>query len=108
MRLLALIAAVSVAVVSAVACAARSKKNASEKAAGSTGGESGCPLFTADDAWNADVSGRAVNTKWTNQINALVGAVNIHPDFGGPRYGIPITVVPASQPVVPIKFNQYA
>ena len=101
MRLLALIAAVSVAVVSVAACAARSKKTTSP-----TGGESGCPLFTPDDAWNADVSGRAVNTTWTNQINALLGAVNIHPDFGA-RYGIPINVVPASQPAVPITFDKY-
>jgi hypothetical protein len=81
--------------------------------AGATGtggqvvGSSGCPLFTADDVWNADVSGRAVNATWTNAINSLLGAVNIHPDFGA-GFGIPINVVPSNQPKVPIAFDAYA
>ena len=35
------------------------------------------------------------------RMTTLVGAVNIHPDFG-PGFGIPINVVPASQAKVPI------
>ena len=70
-------------------------------------GSSGCPLFTPDDAWNQDVSGRAVNATWTKQINALLGSVNIHPDFGA-GFGIPINVVPSTQAKVPVTFNQYA
>src|SRR5262245_25691922 len=77
---------------------------------GNTGGQftgsSGCALFTPDDVWNADVSGRAVNTTWTNAINSLLGAVNIHPDFG-PGFGIPINVVPANQMPLPITFDNY-
>jgi len=78
---------------------------------GNTGGgftgSSGCALFTADDVWNADVSGRAVDATNTARMTTLVGAVNIHPDFG-PGFGIPINVVPASQAKVPIEFDQYA
>jgi len=81
--------------------------------AGSTGaggqviGSSGCPLFTADDVWNADVSGRAVDATNTAKVNAQLGAVNIHPDFGA-GFGIPITVVPQSQAAVPVVFDDYA
>jgi len=67
----------------------------------------GCPLFTADDAWNADVSGKAVNSNWTTKVQALLGNVNIHPDFGT-DFGIPINTVPSTQPGLPITFDQYA
>ena len=40
-------------------------------------------------------------------MNALIGAVNIHPDFG-PGFGIPINVVPQNQAAVPITFDTYA
>jgi hypothetical protein len=70
-------------------------------------GSSGCPLFTPDDVWNADVSTRAVDATNTSKMAALIGDVKIHPDFG-PGFGIPITVVPQSQPAVPIVFDAYA
>jgi hypothetical protein len=70
-------------------------------------GSSGCPLFTPDDVWNADVSGKPVDATNTSKMNALIGAVNIHPDFG-PGFGIPITVVPQNQAAVPIVFDAYA
>jgi hypothetical protein len=69
-------------------------------------GGSGCPLFTADDPWNRDVSGAAVDTNWTTRLQALVGAAKIHPDFGV-GFGIPINVVPMSQPAVPVVFDDY-
>lgn len=68
---------------------------------------SGCPLFTADDAWNADVSGAPVDAAWTTKLQALVGKVNLHPDFGA-DFGIPINVVPAGQTRVGITYDQYA
>jgi hypothetical protein len=70
-------------------------------------GGSGCPLFTADDAWNIDVSGAAVDAAQTAKVAALVGAtLKLHPDFG-PGFGIPFNVVPASQPPVPVTFDGY-
>src|SRR3982751_131137 len=70
-------------------------------------GSSGCPLFTADDVWNADVSGKAVDSVNTTKMYNLIGATtNIHPDFG-PGFGIPITIVPQSQAKVPIVFDDY-
>src|SRR5512144_1540246 len=70
-------------------------------------GSSGCPLFTPDDVWNADVSGKAVDSTNTTKMYNLIGSTTmIHPDFG-PGFGIPITVVPQSQPKVPIVFDAY-
>jgi hypothetical protein len=68
---------------------------------------SGCPTFTPDDPWNADVTNRAVNTTMTNGWNALYAGSNLHPDFTGP-YGIPINVVPANQPKVSVVWEVYA
>jgi hypothetical protein len=70
-------------------------------------GSSGCPLFTADDVWNADVSGKAVDSTNTTKMYNLIGSTTkIHPDFG-PGFGIPITIVPSTQPKVPIVFDAY-
>jgi hypothetical protein len=72
---------------------------------GSTNG--GCALFTPDDPWNTDVSAKPVNTNWTDKVHALLGNVNIHPDFGS-DFGIPINTVPSTQPSLPITFDQYS
>src|SRR5690349_19025619 len=45
-------------------------------------GSSGCPLFTADDAWNIDISGAAVDSAQNAIIQAAAGTTKIHPDFG--------------------------
>ncbi|HET6148368.1 MAG TPA: hypothetical protein VFH68_12620 [Polyangia bacterium] len=71
---------------------------------GSTNG--GCALFTPDDPWNTDVSAKPVNTNWTTKVHALLGNVNIHPDFGS-DFGIPINTVPSTQPNLPIIFDQF-
>jgi len=72
-----------------------------------SGGVTGtCPLFTADDAWNTDVSAKAVDATNTAKVNALLGAVNIHPDFGS-DFGIPFNTVPSTQAGLPITFNAY-
>jgi hypothetical protein len=77
-------------------------------AAGAAGATTngGCALFTADDAWNTDVSAKPVNTNWTTKVQALLGAVNIHPDFGS-DFGIPINTVPSTQGSLPITFDAY-
>src|SRR5262249_61156822 len=72
-------------------------------------GSSGCPLFTADDVLNEDVSGKAVDTTNTTKMYNLIDpnmTTKIHPDFG-PGFGIPITIVPSTQPKVPIVFDAY-
>ncbi len=65
-----------------------------------------CPLFTPDDAWNSDVSAKPANATMMAKVQALLGNVNIHPDFGS-TYGIPINTVPANQPPLPVTFSEF-
>jgi hypothetical protein len=70
----------------------------------------GCAVFTADDAWNRDISDEPADATWTERIHALVGDIRLHPDYGNSgdeHYGLPINVVPASQPLVPVEFDDY-
>ena len=70
----------------------------------------GCTVFTASDAWNQDISGAAVDEAWTQRLQALVGDVDLHPDYGNSgdeHYGIPINVVPESQPKVDVEIDWY-
>jgi hypothetical protein len=63
-------------------------------------------MFPADNAWNQRVDGLQVHASsdsWTARMGLTR---NLHPDFGGP-YGIPFSVVPATQPAVPITFTAY-
>jgi hypothetical protein len=70
----------------------------------------GCDVFSADDAWNKDISKEPVDPGWTTKLAALVGDINLHPDYGNSgteHYGIPVGVVPESQPLVPVTFDYY-
>jgi hypothetical protein len=78
---------------------------------GKPGEVGGCKMFPAEDAWNLDVSGMAVDAAWTKKVQDLVGTAKIHPDYGvdgQDLYGIPINVVPATQPLAPVSFDDYA
>lgn len=69
-----------------------------------------CPVRPADDPWNTDVSHAPVDPRSAAYIAAIGGADHLHADFGSGQYGdygIPFTVVPASQPAVPIRFTAY-
>jgi len=69
----------------------------------------GCPVFPADNIWNADVSGLPLNSHsaaWLSSTGASSGR-NLHPDFGGPPYGIPFNVVHSSHATTNFTF-QYA
>jgi hypothetical protein len=66
-----------------------------------------CPLFPADNVWNADISALPVHPQsgaWLASMNA--GSTRLHPDFGpsfGAQpipYGIPFNVVDSRHPVV--------
>jgi hypothetical protein len=66
----------------------------------------GCTVFPADDIWNTDISTLPVNSHnaaWMSSMNA--GSMKLHPDFGGPPYGMPYAVVPDSHPKVKVKFH---
>ena len=70
----------------------------------------GCSVFPADNPWNQDISTLPVHPNsagYLRYINAS-GATFVHPDFGSnPSYGIPYSVVPATQPLVPITYDAY-
>jgi hypothetical protein len=76
-------------------------------------GAAACPVFPADNVWNADVSQLPVDphsAQWLASMNA--GSTNLHPDFGSSGdpsapYGIPYTVVTDAHPKVGVAF-QYA
>ena len=69
----------------------------------------GCSVLPADNAWNQDVSSLPVEPNSSNYIAAIDSSRQfLHADFGSdPSYGIPYTVVPGSQPFVPITFTSY-
>jgi hypothetical protein len=71
----------------------------------------GCTMFPGADEWNRDVSQDPVDATWTANLQAMVGDIKIHPDFGNSppdHYGIPLNVVPKAQPDVPIGYDGYA
>jgi len=67
----------------------------------------GCDIFPADNAWNRNVSGDPVDPASDALIAAMSPDAAIHLDLGTTEefYGIPYTVVPASQPLVPITYG---
>ncbi len=70
-----------------------------------------CPVFPSDNAWNMRVDTLPVDSRspaYISSINGSGGNGFLHADFGAdPTYGIPYVVVPGSQPMVPIVFNEY-
>lgn len=68
----------------------------------------GCPLFPADNPWRRDVSHAPVSSRSAAWVASIGNGRFLHPDFGSnPSYGIPYSVVPVSQPKVPIRFTAY-
>jgi hypothetical protein len=67
----------------------------------------GCQVFPADNAWNRDVSADPVHPNSAALLPEMVPDNSIHLDLGTSEefYGIPYTVVPADQPLVPITFG---
>ena len=75
------------------------------------------PLFPADNWWNVDVSQAPLDPNSANFINYVLGVSpnrRIHADWGGSAgdpddptaiYGMPYMVVPGSQPLVPVTFD---
>ncbi|HEX6607061.1 MAG TPA: hypothetical protein VF276_09125 [Chloroflexia bacterium] len=73
----------------------------------------GCPLFPADNIWNRAVNTLPVHPNSAGYINSIGGGASLHPDFAagswnGAPIGIPVNVVPATQPLVPLNLGQWA
>ena len=69
-------------------------------------GAAGDPSADDQSAWNQDVSNTPRDSRsrrYTRRIRALGGNQRLHPDFGSfAGYGIPFTVVPQDEPLVPV------
>ena len=68
-----------------------------------------CNVFPANNIWNTDISAMPLNSHsaaWLNSTGAGSGRL-LHPDFGGPPYGIPFNVVDSSHATTSYTF-QYA
>lgn len=67
----------------------------------------GCTIFPGDNAWNRDVSADPVHPGSAALLSAMSPGNALHLDLGTSEeyYGIPWTLVPADQPLVPITFG---
>src|SRR5437879_6936974 len=68
-----------------------------------------CPVLPADNIWNTNISGLPVNAHsaaWLSSTGATSGRL-LHPDFGGPPYGIPFNVVTSSHPTANFTFQYW-
>ena len=69
----------------------------------------GCQAFPADNVWNTDVSSLPVHPRsadWLASTGANSGR-NLHPDFGGPPYGIPFNVVHSNHQATYFTFDYW-
>ena len=69
-----------------------------------------CAILPANNVWNRDISGLPVHARSDDYVDSIGRDAPFHPDFGGALYrgapiGIPYTVVPSIQPLVPISFR---
>ena len=83
-----------------------------QRAAAAASGPSiaGCPIFPADNVWNARVDLLPVDPHSADYISSIGPGTGLHPDFGsgtwdGGPIGIPYAVVPGSQPPVAVSFD---
>ncbi len=69
----------------------------------------GCPLFPADNIWNARIDSLPVDARSDAYILSIGAGTGLHPDFGanwnGGPFGIPYTTVPGAQPLVSVTFD---
>jgi hypothetical protein len=72
-----------------------SSTSAGSGGAGGAGGGGSCAVFPADNWWNKDISGAAVDPKSATYVATIGAGTSLHPDFGT-QYGIPWVKVDAS------------
>jgi hypothetical protein len=85
-------------------------RSAPAPAPGAAPAVGGCHVFPAANVWNRDVSAEPVDPRSDAYLRSIGLDDTLHADFGSGRYGdygIPFSVVPATQPRVPIRFTAY-
>ncbi|NYJ02158.1 hypothetical protein HNR19_002856 [Nocardioides thalensis] len=90
-----------------VACAATTTpgQGAEDAVAVRSAPLAGCDVFPDDNWWHADVSSLPVHDRSADWLSHMSTDVDLHPDFGGRRYGIPITVVGRDHRKVRVRFR---
>lgn len=74
--------------------------------AGSLPGAPNCPMFPANNVWNADISALPVHPNSANFIANMGPTAGVHPDFGTPPdFGIPFNVVSGTQARLSVDFS---
>ncbi|MEA2842776.1 MAG: hypothetical protein QOJ69_447, partial [Actinomycetota bacterium] len=73
-------------------------------------GATACPVAPADSFWHADVSALPVHAQSSAWVTSVGATAKLKADFGsgtwdGGPIGIPYTVVPGTQPRVPVSFD---
>jgi hypothetical protein len=68
----------------------------------------GCPMFPVEDEWNRDVSADAVDPDSAAMIAAMSPGTALHANWGTTtqKYGNSFAIVPGSQPLLPMVFEQ--
>src|SRR5579859_4049145 len=73
---------------------------------GSLPGAPNCPMFPANNVWNADISALPVDTNSSNYLANMATGTGLHPDFGSfAGFGIPYNVVSSAQAKVSVDFS---
>jgi hypothetical protein len=65
-----------------------------------------CQVLPSDNIWNTDISGLPIHRKsktWLKSSHA--GGTLLHPDFGGPPYGLPFEVVDDAHDTTDVRFR---
>lgn len=66
----------------------------------------GCPVFPADNVWNTPIDKLKKDKRSDDYIQRMGPALPLHPNFGSdPANGIPITIIKANRPRIPITFT---
>jgi hypothetical protein len=67
-----------------------------------------CQVFPADNVWNTDISRLPVNSHSAAWLASTLASTRLlHPDFGGPPYGIPFNVVHTSHATTDFTFQYW-
>jgi hypothetical protein len=65
-----------------------------------------CSIFPADNIWNTDIRNAPVHAKSSTWLTSMKApSTKLHPDFGGPTYGLPFTLTDSSHATVSIHFD---
>ena len=67
----------------------------------------GCPIFPASSPWNQRIDPRPVDPRSSAIVSRQAAGHEIHLDLGSTEeeYGIPFSIVPESQPLLPLSFG---